>query len=399
MKLNRFGGYALCMCITMSLVGCTDDTDTNENVPSSSPTKIELSSETRGLVNDGNSFALDLFEKYASHEKGSFFISPLSVGVGMAMAANIRTVDKDAILKLLRMDANDLGVVNEYYYQLLRQLPEADKTTSVNFANSVWSIASEVLTPELEAVVASKYLGEVIKENPAAPEGYVKINDWVSKSTKGLIPGILDHPLMGDWASVNATYFLGKWKNKFDKKQTKPALFHNSDGTDVEADFMNITENFRYFENEDIESISMPYGNQNYEMLIIFPQANKSLEEGIRNLNGDLVSIRDHYKPYSVELSMPKFNLDTKKDLMHLFQTMGFKSSDSSLQIPGECVHAARIKVDEEGTEAVAATVVGGYTSAGPNGVVRMTLDREFGFIIRETTTGAILFVGRVSDL
>lgn len=394
----KFLGYTALCCLGLPLASCHDEAE-NGNIAPENPTQIELSAESRGIVEKGNYFALDLFETYASMTDGTFTISPFSVSTAMSMSANLNGIDVNAILKLLRADDYNLSDVNEYCRQLLTQLPTIDRTTTVNFSNSVWTANPKFLTRELEDVVKTNYLGEVVKEDPATAEGISKINKWVYNNTNGLIPKILESPISNDWVCVNTTYFLGKWKHKFDRSKTKPASFHNSDGSIVERDFMNITQHFGYYENENLEFVHLPYGSCNYMMTIMLPQNGKNLQDGLKNLNLSIDDLCKGSTYHEVHLSMPKFNIETNVDLNNVFNEMGLSSTESSLNLPNTCLHGAKIKVDENGTKAVAATVVGGETSPGPDGVVRMTLDREFGFIIHETTTGAILFVGRVSHL
>jgi serpin B len=239
-----------------------------------------------------------------------------------------------------------------------------------------------------------------------------EVNAWVAEQTRGRIPELV-HPrdLTCDTVLLlaNAIYFRGYWSMPFSRRETTDAPFRRLDGTTIPVPMMHRIWRDAHARGKGYQAIELEYRGSNARMLIVLPDEG-SYGEVERALSSDLVSeIVTALKPTLVELSMPRFAYASRLDLGKILSAMGMRSAfsaranltgmadDPDLHI-GAAVHQADIVVDEEGTEAAAATDVGVLLSAPPRPQVVLALDRPFIYVIRDRATGSVLFLGRVLD-
>ena len=233
------------------------------------------------------------------------------------------------------------------------------------------------------------------------------INGWVEDETEGKIKDIISE-LSTDTRLVltNAIYFKGDWLKEFDKDDTREADFNMGEGN-VKVDMMYQKEDFNYAETDELQVLEMDYKGEELSMMVLLPKENYSLS--------DVEINKDNIETWSsslveeeVRVYFPKFEFDTKyfmrKTLTSMGMTDAFSGSadfsgmngNQNLFI-GKVIHQAYVKVDEKGTEAAAATVVVmELTSAGPGNQIVFKADHEFVFLIKEKSTGQILFLGKV---
>ena len=204
------------------------------------------------------------------------------------------------------------------------------------------------------------------------------------------------------------------WKDKFDKSLTSDAIFHNSDGSETEARFMFREGEYLYTALDNMRAIRVPYGNGNFRMTVILPEGENSIEDLVSTLGAETLADLDREAHFvKVKLYLPKFECGYNENVQEYLKNLGavrlFASGLNSVYPPvmgppfiaGLFRHAATVKVDEEGSEAAAASLVPDWvTSPGPAyDVGEMRVDRPFIFMISETTTGAILFIGQITHL
>jgi serine protease inhibitor len=208
---------------------------------------------------------------------------------------------------------------------------------------------------------------------------------------------------------INAIYFKGKWKSEFDKANTVQRSFYKPDNLTTQVPMMVQTSDFKIYKGEGFTLAEFPYGQGNFVMDVILPDANNGINIILPLLNANSfeawINLMVERK---ADLSFPKFKYGFKKQLKDVLSGMGMRIaftdnadfsniSDIGLLI-SFVLHQAVIETNEEGTEAAAATIVGiGYTSM-PAGPFVLNIDHSFLYIIRETTTNSILFMGRVTD-
>jgi serpin B len=255
---------------------------------------------------------------------------------------------------------------------------------------------------------------EVTALNFADPNAVNTINGWVSDKTNKLIPTILDQiPADAMMYLVNAVYFKGQWKYKFETANTAQKPFTLTNGTVVQAPSMNQHATFPYFKGTGFEAIELPYNQGNFVMSVVLPDAGKSV--------GDIIPLlsQENWNNWSkqfadreIQLQLPKFKYAyEEKQMKPILSGMGMGvafdadqadftriNPEGGLYI-SRVLHKSYIATDEEGTEAAAVTAVEiGVTSVGPGQVYHFTIDRPFIYFIQEKSTGTILFIGTVMN-
>jgi serpin B len=238
------------------------------------------------------------------------------------------------------------------------------------------------------------------------------INGWVSEHTKGLIPRILDSlPEEMALALANAVYLDANWKHPFKKGKTRPGVFHKTAG-EITVDFMHQTESLRYGAGPGYRVVALPYRSSTLSLLVMLPRR-QELGALQRRLNGrSLARIARHLTLRPVALSLPRFHLNTDTELTGALEKLGmptpfseganFSRITTAADLKIAFVkHAADFTVDEAGTVAAAATVVGVTVKSAPRlprDAITFNANRPFLFFLRDDRTGAVLFAGRLTD-
>ncbi|MFZ2654440.1 MAG: serpin family protein, partial [Victivallales bacterium] len=239
-----------------------------------------------------------------------------------------------------------------------------------------------------------------------------QINEWVERQTNKKIKNIVSEDMFNDLTKlvlVNAIYFKAKWLYQFDKRITVEDKFRVTSDQEVNVPMMNQELNIQYFENEDIQLVILPYLGKDFSMVIVLPKDIKKFNDVEKKVfDGEYKNIS--LKGEKVRLTIPRFKMEYKCFLSEKFMEMGmkdafdaFKADFTGMEMRKSLfisivLHKALVNVDEEGTEAAAATVVIADTiSAGPP-VMVFRADHPFIFTIRENSTKTILFMGRVVD-
>lgn len=238
------------------------------------------------------------------------------------------------------------------------------------------------------------------------------INGWVSEHTKGLIPQILDSLPEGmALALANAIYLDADWEHPFEQRDTRPGAFHEAAGT-ATVDFMHQTESLRYGPGPGYRAVELPYRSSTLSLLVMLP-VRQQLGALQHRLDGSsLTRIARSLSPRSVILSLPRFHLNIDVELADTLKTLGMPTAFSEVANFSRITTAAPLKVafvrhvadftvDEAGTIAAAATVVGAVQMSGPGvprDAVTFNANRPFLFFLRDERTGAVLFAGRLTD-
>jgi serpin B len=371
---------------------------------------------------DGNAaFAFDLYHTLRG-EGGNLFFSPYSISTALAMTyagSAGETASQMAATLHFTLPAESLHpALNAYALDLQARAEQATEGTpfELSIANSLWGQQGFPFLPEFLDLLAENYgAGMRLVDYESDPEGARKaINDWVSDETrekiKDLIPqGAID--AMTRLVLANAIYFKAGWLNPFEETATAPGPFHLLDGSEVEIPMMQQSESYGYVIGDGYRAIELPYRNGNTSMLIILPDEGQfeAVEEQLSPaMMTDLLG-RMTYGP--VNLSVPKFTYESEFNLNDALIALGmtdafdpgradFSGMDGARDLYiSDVLHKAFVSVDEEGTEAAAATaVIMSLTSAPMGEPITFTIDRPFIYMIRDQQTGTILFLGRVLD-
>jgi len=362
------------------------------------------------ISKSSNQFAFDLFGSQAL-QTGNVFYSPLSISATLAMtSAGAQKETEKRMKKVLHLPANP----HPRYKELLGQL-KSSSDYQLLIANRIWGQQSNTYLPKFLKVLKENYQADMGQlEFRQAPEpSRLEINKWISENTEGKIPELLkvgDIAPDTDLVLTNAIYFKGQWKLKFDDKQTQNDDFFLSPDQKQQIPFMNQTASFEYAESPDFQMVAMPYQGEELAFVAVLPKPDKQ-PVGLRFKNFE--PLYQTMKPTRVQLQMPKFKANASMQMKEILSQMGmglaFDPENANFRgirklQPGEnlfiskVVHQAVVDVNEEGTEAAAATaaVVAVRMSAlMPKPPVVMKLNRPFTYLIIHRKSGAILFLGR----
>jgi serine protease inhibitor len=377
------------------------------------PVPIELSSDQVELIGSGNSFAFDIFRIIAGNETGkvNLMISPLSISYALSMTLNgANGPTRDAMLEALRVNGITPAKINQSYKDLTEALLSVDKRVLISIANSVWTEKNFVVKKPFIDILTGYYNTESKSFDITNPLAYQAVNGWIEGKTNGLIKDMLDkldpNAVM---LLVNAIYFKGKWQSQFDKAKTVKMPFYKPDGSKSDVPMMKQTFDYKIYDGDGFVLAELPYGQGNFVMDILLPdKVLGGTNAFLPSLTGqNFESWLGNLHERETDISFPLFKYGYKKKLKDILSDMGMglafsdfadfsNISDLKLKI-NEVTHQAFIETNEEGTEAAAATVVEIITTSMPM-IYTLNIDHSFFYIIRETTTNTILFMGRVDD-
>lgn len=410
MSMKRLISTTLILVSLTAILTTACKKNSDENLPGE-PVTIQMTPQQVSIVNNGNSFAFDIFRDITESEDGgkNIMISPMSISVALSMTANgAAGATRTAMLEGLRSNGLTVDEINAAYKELVKALLSVDKRVLISIANSVWTEEHFTAKQSFIEVLEDFYNAQAKSFEVTDPGAKDAINKWIEDNTNGLIKKMIEAIEPDEiMFLINAIYFKGLWKDKFDKNETVLENFNKANNSTVQVSMMKRTGNYKIYQGQDLVMAEFPYGQGNYVMDVILPASVDGGDEAIQNLTpesfGQMVA---GLSSMEAEVSFPRFKYGYKKELNDVLIAMGMgpafsnadfsNIADASLEI-SRVLHQAFIETNEDGTEAAAATVVGiRLTSMPMNFVLR--LDRPFIYIIRETSTNAILFIGRVSD-
>jgi serpin B len=375
--------------------------------------------DSQTLVDGNNAFALDIYQTLRS-QSGNLILSPFSISLALAMTyAGARDVTESQMASVLHFDLPQ-GGLHPAFNALDQDLASRGESASdeeeplqLNIANAVWAEQTYPFLQEFLDLIASNYgagiqLADFINQFESIRK---EINDWVYDETQEKIKDLIpDGALNADtrMVLVNAIYFKADWLSQFDASDTYDTPFHLLDGTDVTAKMMNQGMFVPYYPGDGYQAVELPYAGETAAMTVIVPDEG-NFEAVESSLNPDLLDETwNGLQQSSVMLSLPKFTYESEFNLSDTLTSMGMvdafnpgiadfsgMTNEDDLFI-SDVIHKAFVAVDEEGTEAAAATAVIIEAASAPIFDVTLTIDRPFIFIIHDKPSGQILFIGRV---
>ena len=375
--------------------------------------------QIKALADAHNTFALDLYQQLAGDGKNMFY-SPYSIYMALLMtyagAAGDTASQMESTLHLPYSQEEVHAVMNALDQQLKANSMVDDKPAfTLNIVNQLWGQAGYAFLPEFLNTLSQNYnAGLKTVDFAADPEAARElINLWVEAQTNEKIRDLIPEGALNELTRLvitNAVYFKAAWLSQFDPANTENGSFTLLDGTKVEVPMMHQSGTFRAYVSQDVQAVELPYEGGTYSMVALMPTAG-SLEEFEQSLTAEsLQGILNQLDRASVTLSMPKFKFEAAFTLNHALEAMGmpdafnFRRADFS-RMDGttdlyitSALHKAYVDVNEEGTEAAAATavIIGLESAVGQSYTI--TLDHPFLFLIRDNATGTLLFVGRMAD-
>ena len=400
----------LSMLLCLPFTACNDGVEEQAISPTMQP--IELNATEKEMAAQQGDFAstlsLELYRKLGE-KTDNWLVSPFSLQCALGMLSNGAAEEThDEILYALGLSQYSQEEVNAYFRKLIEGLHTVNSAITVKTANSVWGNAGVPLKEDFLKMNIENYSAMVSQLDFSDPSAVDQINAWCNQTTEGLIPSILDE--VNPTATVyllNSLYFKARWESEFAPEKTQEGDFSALSGKMVKADFMQTQRMAAYVENEWFTSTSLSYQNGSYVMRLILPQPEISIDQVLQALSESDGNLWKNVVLADINLKMPRFTLENKMNLIPALQALGMKkaftneadfSSMSDIATYISLVQqATRLKVDEEGSEGAAVTVIeGDLMSPLPEEKVDFFLDRPFLFQILEPATGTVLFMGQV---
>jgi serpin B len=371
------------------------------------------------MVEGSNQFALDLYQQLHSSE-GNLFFSPSSISTALSLThAGAAGETKTEMAKTLRIQLPDdrlhsaMGILQASW-----KLPAQNKGIRLNIANRLWGQANTEFLPAFLAITRDQYSAELARLNFTDSESARQtINRWVEEQTQSKITALIPAgALASDTKLVltNAVYFYGTWEAPFKKENTKDEDFYLTETEKVKVPLMHRRSGFRYQAFDDFQVLELPYGDGTLSMVALLPKE----KNGLSDLESKLTY--QNWKQWTssipreidVQVYLPRFKTTSQFEMNQTLAAMGMASAfdpntaDFSGMTGGrdlfisKVVHKAFVDVNEEGTEAAAATgIVMMPTSAlieEPKEPPVFRADHPFLFMIRDNRNDAILFTGRI---
>jgi len=374
--------------------------------------------EVAAVVSGNNQFAFDLYAGLAGQEQGNLFFSPYSVSTALAMTyagARGNTEAQMASALHFSLPQDDLHAA---FGDVIGDLNGSQREGyQLNTANRLWGQQGYGFLPEYLDVTQLNYGAELAQVDfiGATEPTRQTINHWVEEQTQQKIKNLIPSGALSPQTRLvltNAIYFKSDWKYKFDPDRTQLVPFWTTPDEQVNVSMMHQLNNFKHAALPTFQILELLYTSEDLSMIALLPNERDGLAELEASLTAETLSqSADQMVSKKVALSIPKFGMTQKFGLSSVLSSLGMSDAfsptaadfsgmngEGNLHI-SSVLHKAFINLDEEGTEAAAATVVVvGTTSVGPP-IPQFYADHPFMFFIRDNRTESILFMGRVADL
>jgi serpin B len=415
--MKKFVFYFVMLCLLAVVGACNKENGPEEIAPTVDTFEpIILSAKQSEKVYSDNRFAFTMFRNILkgpenNNPENNTFFSPLSLNIALGMLYNGASGDTRAeMADALYLSGWSETEVNEYYKKMSEALLHIDPLTAIGIANSIWYRNGFPVKQPFLDINQLYFDAQVRSLDFSDPVAADIINAWCAEKTNGKIKEIIEAPIPEDIVMylINALYFKSKWQFEFDKANSRQDNFTTTAGTTIPVTLMGQTATLPYYADEHVQCVEMPYGNQAFSMVAILPQSNRTIDDLTDYLDNDVwTDISGKLSPQNVLLRLPRFKIECEMNLnkpvmdagMRLIFSGGFDHiSDIPLAV-SFIKQKTFVEVNEEGTEAAAVTVTGIYTESGGSGSSSSFIaNRPFLYMIKEKSTGTILFIGRMDE-
>jgi len=385
---------------------------------------VRLTAEQTVFANDNNAFTLNFFQSLNGKMKNrSIVCSPLSITYVLSMVNDGATgITEQELEQTLGFHKGGIQAVNDYCKNLIDNLPHVDEKVQLNIANAIFVNDKYQLKKQFQQDMANYYDAKAEALDFSSSSTLDRINGWCDEKTRGMIPTILERvdPRTVSYL-LNAIYFKADWASMFEKNETREEVFTTPDG-ETRVPLMHQNVYMNYLRNDQYAAVSIPYGNGQWMMTVMLPEDGKTTDDVISSLAASgwstdfLKNPLREARRYAVDLKLPRFetafDTDDAGGLIELLKGMGIRRAfdGNSAEIPNMCENGdlyismmkqkAKIKVNEEGSEAAAVTIAGlnflsavADTQEPPKATFHA--NRPFVYVIHEQSSGVILFVGK----
>jgi serine protease inhibitor len=372
----------------------------------------------RQVIQASNTFAFDILrETVRQQPAANTFLSPLSASLALGMTMNgARGATLDGMRSTLGFEGMELTAIQQSYRDLIDLLLDLDDNVDMRLANSIWARQGFPFHDAFLQTNQQYFDAHTATLDFSAANASATINQWVDEHTGGKIKEIVPNPIPADIVMylINAVYFKGDWRERFDRADTRDAPFTLAGGSKKTVRMMKRVGTVRYHEDAPagVQIIELPYSRGAFAMTIVLPAANSDVNALVATLDAQRWNDwTDRLIEKKVDLSMPRFRIEYETTMNDPLVTLGMGAAfrrapgtDFTGMSPrGLDLYISEVKqktfvdVNEDGTEAAAATSVGiGVVCAcGPQTVV---IDRPFVVALRERFSGTILFLGTIGS-
>ncbi|WP_165445061.1 serpin family protein [Gracilibacillus phocaeensis] len=396
----------MCVFAFLLLVACGTNNSDQEEGESGQTVNEEIPEKV-------NQLGLEGLAQVDPNEAGNRFLSPVSIWLAMNMAyhgtSGETKTEIEQAFGIENVNGEELSTAN---HTLLTNIGETEEEIELSLANSLWLNEAFTLQPGYQEQVEKQYLAQLEPITTADA-----INNWVAEQTNDRIEQMIDQvdPSLAVLL-LNAIYFQGPWTYPFNEELTEDSDFHLSDGDTKQTSFMRLSEDLAYFEDEEVQVVALPYGEEEtIQMQIFLPSEKLDFEDFQTRF--DVEKWQAWTKEMQTEngsVSLPSFEFEYETELNQAFQQMGIEQAfdpdhadfsemldltESNNAYISDTLHKTFISVDESGTEAAGATSVAiDVTSAPMEEPFQMEINRPFVFTITDTERELILFAGSVED-
>lgn len=367
------------------------------------------------IIRSNNELGFQLYKKLSDNQE-NVFLSPWSITTTLLMVyEGSEGETRSEIRNALDLPMNNTET--RTHYREIHQSLNNETEYELNEANSLWHQRNYPISQNYTETIQNQYGGKITPlDFTNKQKAKERINNWVANKTKNKIPELLEEVSPRTRLILtNAIYFKGIWRYPFDEEKTTEELFKTGSGDEIPVPMMRDTEDLQYAEYEDFKALEMPYrlSTNQASMLVILPKDEEKSLEKLNDLSlQELNSIRKDLEAHKVDLSFPKFEYRTKYDreLKSSLKDLGMKKAFTDEAnfnditegknnfLISKMIHKAYIKINENGTEAAAATAAKLETSTEKNTRSTFNADHPFMFLIQQEN-GNILFIGRYTKL
>jgi serpin B len=393
--------------------GCRDVTGADPDPITARQLPESIRAEADAVVAGNNRFALDLYRSLKKEEEGNLFFSPFSVSTAFAMTyAGARGTTESEMASVFHFP--EAVRLHEGFQALLHSLDTGAGFDGyrLNIANRLWCQSGFTLLDAFRDVTRERYGAGMEELNfKTDPDGAREtINTWVANRTEDKIQNLMPPGSIQTTTRLvltNAIYFKGLWLKPFDPEKTEDRDFRVDAARTVSVPMMTQEESFALGRADGIQVLQLPYATEDLSMVVVLPDAEDGLADVENRLTADNVKAwLDAAVSGKVRVTLPRFRVESQFILNRTLAGMGMPSAFSDAAdfsgMTGSkglfiqtAVHKGYVEVNEEGTEAAAATGISvGIVSVPPMFVA----DHPFLILIRDEVTGSILFLGRVVD-
>ncbi|HEX2989712.1 MAG TPA: serpin family protein [Anaerolineales bacterium] len=376
-------------------------------------------SDTRTLVRGNNAFALDIYRTLSTQD-GNLILSPFSISLALAMThAGAGGETESQMAETLHFDLPQhqlhpaFNALDQHLARRGEETSDEHEPLQLNIANAVWAEQTYPFLQEYLDQIAMNYgagirLADFIHQFEAVRQ---EINDWVLDQTEEKIRDLLPEGVLNPdtrMVLVNAIYFKADWLIQFDANSTLDSPFYLLDGSATSVPMMHKGMFVPYYQGDGFQAVELSYSGDTAAMDILVPDEGRFTEFEAGLSSAVLDETIAGMKPAAVNVALPRFTFESQFNLSDVLKSMGIvdafepgqadfsgMTAEKDLFI-SDVVHKAFVAVDEEGTEAAAATAVIIEAAGAPIYDITLTIDRPFIFIIRDKPSGQVLFIGRV---